>query len=132
MKGVRGYSFLCSFLLPLILFSCNKIEEEQPPVPVWEDTGSDSCTLIVTVQTQEGIYLTSSYVNLALNQDSLNKGLFVRRVVTDGVGKVKFARLYPLKYFGNCFANIQGQTLFGSFRIAFPPSTKKDTILIVH
>ncbi|NCA75781.1 MAG: hypothetical protein EOM90_05560 [Alphaproteobacteria bacterium] len=131
MKGVPGYFFFCSLLL-LILFSCNKIEEEQPPVPAWEDSGADSCTLVVTVQTQEGIYLTSSYVNLALNQDSLNKGLLVRRAVTDGVGKVKFSRLYPLKYFGNCFANIQGQTLFGSFRIAFPPSTKKDTILIVH
>ena len=132
MKGNPVFFLLPSLLLALILFGCNKIEEEQSPVPVWEDTNADSCSLGVTVQTQEGIFLNSSYVNLALNQDSLNKGLLVRRSVTDGVGKVKFSRLYPRRYFGNCFANMQGQSLFGSFRITLPPSSIKDTIIIVN
>jgi len=112
--------------------SCNKLEENEPPVAPWENTGPDSARLTVTVQTQSGILMVGSYVNLALSQDSLNKNLLVRRVMTDGVGKAVFSRLYPRKFYSNCFAYIEGKSLFGSFRITIMPYAVRDTVLIVH
>ena len=124
-----------TLFIPLFLIalgSCNKLEEDENPVTPWENTGPDSARLTVTVQTQAGILMVGSYVNLALSQDSLNKNLLVRRVMTDGVGKAVFSRLYPRKFYSNCFAYIEGKSLFGSFRITIMPYAVRDTVLIVH
>lgn len=121
-------------LLTMLLISCQKhtIETDPKPVPPWENFGPDSATLSVTIQTQQGIFMIGSYVNLALNQDSLNNGLMVRRVSTDASGRARFNRLYPRKYYSNCFAYYQTFSLFGSFTMQLPPSAIRDTILIVH
>jgi hypothetical protein len=126
------YNILALILLNLLLFSCHKDQLDPIPVPVWENYGPDSVTLTVTIQTQQGIFMFGSYVNLALNQDSLNNGLLVRRNITDGVGRVRFNRLYPRKYYSNCFAFFQNQSLYGSFSIQLPPYAIRDTVLIVH
>jgi hypothetical protein len=119
--------------MPMLLISCQKhTVEEDKPIPPWENSGPDSVTLSVTVQTQQGIFMIGSYVNLALNQDSLNNGIYVRRVSTDATGHARFNRLYPRKYYSNCFANYQTFSLYGSFTIQLPPYAVRDTVLIVH
>ena len=125
---------LLLIILQMLLISCHKNElpPDTTPVPQWEDFGPDSVTLTVTVQTQQGIFMIGSYVNLALNQDSLNNGIFVRRVSTDAAGRARFNRLYPRNYYSNCFASYQTYSLYGSFTMQLPPSAIRDTILIVH
>ena len=118
--------------LTMLWASCHKMEDNPTPVATWEDKGPDSVTLTVTVQSQEGIFMVGSFVNLALNQDSLNNGLLVRRSSTDAVGRAHFDRLYPRKYFSNCFAYYMGQSFFGSFKMQLPPYAIRDTVLIVH
>lgn len=108
------------------------ITPDPQPLPEWEDKSADSATLLLTVETQDGTFMTGSYVNLALSDDSLNKNIWVRRSVTNGAGRISFSRLYPRKYFSNCQAYYNGMTYFGSFHIYLPPGSVKDTVLFVH
>jgi hypothetical protein len=125
------YGLSALIFLTMLWASCNNVPVNPDPVPVWEDKGHDSVTFTVIVKTQQGLYVVGSVVNLALNQDSLNNKLFIRRTSTDGVGRATFKRLYPRKFFSNCFASFQGQSLFGSFTIQLPPGAIRDTVLIV-
>lgn len=114
-----------------LTLSCNKITDEKP-VPEWENTGADSCALNVVVQTQQGLFLSNSYVNLAFTQDSLNQGKYIRRAYSNGVGKAIFRRLYSRKFYSNCFTSYQGIPMFGSMIVFVPPYITKDTILKVN
>jgi hypothetical protein len=130
----RSQWFFCLGVLPVVLvfFSCNKLENNDKPIPVWENWEADSATLTVSIQTQDGNYIVGQFVNLALTQDSLNNGLFVRRTATDGTGHVLFNRLFPSLYYLNCFSNYQGQMTFGSGKIRLGEYEIRDTILILH
>lgn len=124
---------LSALLITTILWtSCNKMAENPSPIAVWEDKSADSVTFSVVVQTQVGIFMIGTYVNLALSLDSLNKGLLVRHSSTDGAGRARFNRLYPRQYYSNCFANYLGQSLYASFKIQLPPAANRDTTIIVH
>ncbi|MEI7499572.1 MAG: hypothetical protein WCK84_03900 [Bacteroidota bacterium] len=127
--------FLIYFLSPLIFLtlfwvSCKKTNPEPTPIPEWENTDPDSATLNVIVQTQQGIFLFGAYVYLYL--DSLNERVLVRTAMTNGAGRVRFARLYPRKFYTKSFATYQGISLNGSFTIQMPPYATRDTILIVY
>jgi hypothetical protein len=130
----KSVAFLCTSLFLWLAFSsCLKLTVEEPPVANWEDFGSDSVRLNVFIRNSEGTLLTGQYVNLALSKDSLDNLLLVRKVITDGYGRASFPRLYPGKYFFNCFANYGGVNLIGSSSIFLPPIAKLDsnTILTV-
>ncbi len=125
--------FIMLFIVTCFFPSCkNTLNPDPLPVPEWEDKSADSTTLTVTVQTQDGTYMTGSYVSLALSTDSLNRNIWVRRSVTDGAGRVRFTRLYPRIYYSNCYAYYNGMTYYGSFHITMPPRSAKDTLLFVH
>lgn len=121
-------------IIPLVLFyvSCNKLDSSSNPVPVWENLGPDSVTLHTTIQTVSGYLLPGQYINLALSPDSLNKGILVRRVQTNGQGTASMSRLFPRTYFVNCFATYQAHNFFGSFILMTRPSQRMDTLLLVY
>jgi|APMed6443717190_1056831.scaffolds.fasta_scaffold335802_1 hypothetical protein len=125
---------LITVLLSLVLFfaSCNKLEQNDNPIPVWEDLGPDSVTVNATIQTVSGYLLPGQYVNFALSSDSLSKGILVRRVQTDGQGRASAHRLFPRNYFINCFATYQAKNYFGSFILFTKPSQRIDTLLLVY
>lgn len=127
-------ALLITLLFPLFLFfaSCNKLEQNTNPLPVWEDLGPDSVTVNATIQTVSGYLLPGQYVNFALSSDSLSKGILVRRVQTDGQGKASAHRLFPRTYFINCFATYEMKNFFGSFIIFTKPSQRIDTLLLVY
>jgi hypothetical protein len=116
----------------LLFIACNKLEPDDNPLPHYEDTGPDSVTFSVTVQTLEGIMLPGQYVNLAFSQDSMGKNMMVRRVATDGIGRASFPRLYPRRYFFNCYATYLTNIYYGSALIKLNPQDIRDTVLTVH
>jgi hypothetical protein len=130
-KNVGRYVAV-TFTALLMMAGCNKLEVNNDPIPVWEDWDADSATLNVSIQTQGGVFLVGQFVNLALSQDSLNAGHLVRRVSTDGNGRVVFYRLFPGKYYMNCFSTYLGETQYGSGNISLGPYEVRDTLLIVH
>jgi len=117
--------------LLLVFGSCNKLTIEEPPVPIWEDLGPDSVKLNVFIRTKDGFLLTGQYVSLALSQDSLDKLILVRKVITDGLGRAQFPRLFPRKYYFNCYANYQGTNLIGFSTVTLPPVAKLDTSVVL-
>lgn len=130
MKKILLVIFLLSFVL--LLDSCHKLEENDNPIPVWEDLSPDSVTINATIQTVSGYLLPGQYVNFALSSDSLSKGILVRRVQTDGQGRASAHRLFPRNYFINCFATYQTKNYFGSFILFTKPSQRIDTLLLVY
>ena len=120
-----------SLALGLTFSSCLKLTVEEPPVANYEDFGADSVRLNVFIRNSEGTLLTGQYVNLALSKDSLDKLSLIRKVVTDGYGRASFPRLYPGRYFFNCYANFGGINLIGSSSIYLPPIAKLDTNTIL-
>ncbi len=121
-------------IIPLVLIymSCNKLDPSDTPVPIWEDLGPDSVTMHATIQTVSGFLLPGQYVNFALSPDSLNKGILVRRIQTDGQGTATANRLFPRIYFINCFATYQAKNFYGSFIVPTMPSQRIDTLLLVY
>jgi len=119
-------------VITLLIFSCNKLETNDNPLPDWEDTGPDSVTFSVTVQTVEGILLPGQYVNLAFSQDSMGKNMMVRRAATNGIGRANFPRLYPRQYYFNCYATSQSNIFYGSALIKLKSQDIRDTVLTVH
>jgi len=115
----------------LFFGSCVKLTIEEPPVANWENFGSDSVKLNVFIRTKDGFLLTGQYVSLALSQDSLDKLILVRKVTTDGYGRAQFPRLYPRKYYFNCYANYQGTSLIGLSSIFLPSVAKLDTSVVL-
>ncbi len=126
------FLILVIFSLTFVIVACNKLETNDNPLPVWEDTGPDSVTFSVTVQTLEGILLPGQYVNLAFSQDSMAQGIMVRRVATNGIGRAHFPRLYPRKYYYNCYATYLTNIYYGYSLIKLNPMDIRDTILTVH
>jgi len=120
------------FFLFLTISGCKQLSDNgNDPLPGWEDTGADSATLNIWVQTNQGFLVFGQYVNLALSQDSLNHSLLVRRQLTNGQGAAVFNRLFPLHYYYNCFSVSYTGSLFGASHIYIGPSQIKDTVLIV-
>jgi len=115
-----------------LFFSCNKLETNNNPLPDFEDTGPDSVTFSVTVQTLEGTMLPGQYVNLAFSQDSMGKNNMVRRAATNAIGRADFPRLYPRRYFFNCYATYLTNIYYGSALIKLQPQDIRDTVLTVH
>jgi len=135
MEGLvkKSPALILAFLTVFLLFmSCNKLTTDDNPLPFYEDSGPDSVSLSVTVQTLEGIMLPGQYVNLAFSQDSMGKNLMVRRVATDGIGRAYFPRLYPRRYFFNCYATYLTNIYYGSALIKLNPQDIRDTVLTVH
>jgi len=126
------YNISALILITLLWASCKNKIDNPIPLPEWEDYDPDSVTLTVTVQTQQGIFMVGSFVNLALNQDSLDKGILVRSASTNGLGRALFSRLYPGKYWAVCYARRDSVSLSGRFTIQLLPYAIRDTILIVH
>ncbi len=129
---MKNVLVVVSALLLVLMWSCHKIDANDTPVPVWEDQGPDSVSLNATIQTVTGYRIPGQYVNVALSPDSLSKGVLVRRTQTDGNGTAKNRRLYPLRYFINCYAIYQGKNYFGSYVIATKPAQRLDTVLLVY
>lgn len=135
MEGLvkKSPALILAFLTVFLLFiSCNKLTPDDNPLPFYEDSGPDSVSFSVTVQTLEGIMLPGQYVNLAFSQDSMGKNLMVRRVATDGIGRAYFPRLYPRRYFFNCYATYLTNIYYGSALIKLNPRDIRDTVLTVH
>ncbi len=123
--------FSASLFLWLAFSSCLKLNNEEPPIANYEDFDADSVRLNVFIRNSEGLLLTGQYVNLALSRDSLDNLLLVRKVITDGYGRASFPRLYPGKYYFNCFANYGGMTLSGFSSIYLPAIAKLDSSYIL-
>jgi len=123
---------LCVIFGLLFYWSCNKIDQNNNPIPTWQDLGPDSVTLHATIQTVSGYLLPGQYINLALSPDSLSKGILVRRAQTNGQGTAAFSRLFPRTYFVNCYATYQSKNFFGSFILFTKPSQRLDTLLLVY
>lgn len=121
-------------LIPLILtyVSCHKLDPNPNPLPVWEDLSSDSVTINATMQTVSGHLLTGQYLNYALSQDSLNKGILIRSIPTDSKGIAIARKLYPRRYFISCVATYQSKVYSGSYVINTKPSQRIDTLLLVY
>lgn len=122
-------------VLLLIVFwaiACQKQNTDIPPLPVWEDNGSDSATLKINIQTAQGIKIYGQYVNLALSSDSLNKRILVRQTPTNSAGFANFRKLYPRVIYYNCYVIIQASTYYGSGYVRLRPGMVKDTILTVY
>lgn len=112
---------------------CRKtIEITQQELPYWEDTSGDSVTLFVQIQNREGFYVYGQYVNMALSKDSLNRSLLVRKSVTDGTGRATFRRLFPGKYYINCFSSSSQSIGYISAKMVLFPEQIKDTLLILE
>ncbi len=126
------YNISALILITLLWVSCKNKIDNPIPIPVWEDYDPDSATLTVTVQTQQGVFMVGSFVYLALNKDSLDKGILVRSASTNAVGRALFNRLYPRKYWAVCYARRDSLSLSGRFNIQLPPYAIRDTILTVH
>jgi len=122
---------LFAFII-LAAASCHKIGDDPQPIPTWENTKADSATLRILIETMNGTPLPGQYVNLALSLDSLNKGILVRRTMSNSLGITEFRRLYPRKFYYNCFANYENGTLFGSGYLILAPYAVKDTFLVVY
>lgn len=131
-SGVLRWAVAAILISTFIGISCKKSNPDVPPIPVWEDNGTDSATLRISLQNAQGIKIYGQYINLALSKDSLNNRTLVRQTATNSAGIANFRKLYPRVFYYNCFVVTQVGTYFGSGYVRMNPGMVKDTILTVY